>query len=220
MRKFLSALFLAVLCVCLCACGQTESDKAKWDAAAKVLEEAAGTKCTVDVNKTAFINATVSIPESDDFAQFGTRVYNIINAAREVFSGENGFSLRINKESSVPQYQGKDYVYVIATDGGNTFCRYYDNREETLPYNREVKCDTPEQLAKFFPALDLRLKEEHNLSAEELAIWDAVWKQLDSEPDRDETDIYKELAPVYGMTAEDLDALIKTLLEKAYQDYQ
>ncbi len=220
MRKFLPVLFLVVLCVCLCACGQTESDMAKWDAAANALEEAAGTRCTVDVNKTAFINVTVSIPESDDFSLFGTRAYNTINAAREIFSGENGFSIRINKETSIPKYQGKDYVYVIATDGGNTFCRYYDNREETLPYNREVKCDTPEQLARFFPALDLRLKEEHNLTEEEIAIWDAVWKKLDSEPDRDEMDIYEELAPTYDMSAEDLDALIKALLEKAYQDYQ
>ena len=170
MRKFLPVLFLVVLCVCLCACGQTESDMAKWDAAANALEEAAGTRCTVDVNKTAFINVTVSIPESDDFSLFGTRAYNTINAA--------------------------------------------------LPYNREVKCDTPEQLARFFPALDLRLKEEHNLTEEEIAIWDAVWKKLDSEPDRDEMDIYEELAPTYDMSAEDLDALIKALLEKAYQDYQ
>lgn len=220
MRKIVAVLLMVALCICLCACGQTEADKVKWDEAAKALAAAAGTKCTVDVSKTAFINAAVNIPESDDFSLFGTRAYHIINAAHEVFANENGFSIRINKETSIKKYQDNGFVYIIATDGGNTFCRYYDNRDETLPYNREVKCETPEQLAKFFPALDLRLKEEHNLTEEELAIWDDVWKKMDDEPDRDEMDIYKELAPTYGMSAEDLDAFIKTLLEKAYQDYQ
>lgn len=216
MKKIVSILLLIAICACMSACGQTEADKAKWDDAASALKEAAGTNCNVNVEKHAYVSATVDIPDSDDFARFGTRAYNIINAAREVFADENGFSVRINKETPIKKYQDKGFVYIIATDSDKVFCQYFDNRDETLPYNRDVQCKTPEDLAKFFPDLEIRLKTEKVLSQEELVIWDAVWAKLDAEPNKAEEEVYKEMAPSYGMSPDELSTFIRDCMGKIY----
>lgn len=207
---------LAILCFCLCACGQTQDDSEKWSDVAEMLREAAGTKCSVEVSKTGYVSVTVNIPASDDLALFGTRAYHIIEAAKKMLADEGDYVLRINKETTAPKYDGKDFMYITASGSGKYFCRYFDKREGTLPARQQRDCASVDDLAAFFPNLQIRLMEERNLTQEELAVWDAVWAKLNAEPDREESEIYESIAPDFGMSAEELSDYIGLLMEKVY----
>lgn len=216
MKRTISFLILVFLCFSLCACGQSEADKAKLDEAANTIKAAAGIDCSVELSKGGYLSIVVGIPESDDLAFFGTRAYHVINTVRDLFPEDNDFVLRINKETSIPKYQGKDYIYVTASGAGKFFCRYFDNRESVLWYNQQKDCETVDDLAKFFPQLQIRLKEERNLTPDELAIWDEVWSKLDAEPDRDEMEIFDEIGPDYEMTGEEMKTFIDECMAKVY----
>lgn len=216
MRKIISAVIIFAVCISMCACGQTAEDQTRYKEMSAALEEAAGIKCNVEVKKGGFLSATVNIPATDDLSYFGRRAYNIIIKASDLFADEGDYTLRINKETSDKKYQGKDYIYVTASNSGKYFCRYYDNREETPFYKSQEDCNTPDDLAKYFPDLQIRLKEARNLTPDELLIWDVVWAKLDAEPNRDEQDIYNEIAPSFNMTGEELNSFIRSCMEKVY----
>ena len=211
MKRIIAFMLLITLCCMLAACGAPK-DTSKYDGLVETIKAVLPDKSTVKAEKGGWLSVTVNIPDSVDFSQFGTIVYRVIEASREALSSEGSYDLRINKLDS----KGNTTYYTRSSESAN-YCKIFDCRKDPNK-PKETVCKTVDDLAAEFPALQIRLKEERNLTREELAIYDAVMAALDAEPNKEESEIFAELAPSFDMTGESLAAYVNELMSKAYSN--
>ena len=137
-------------------------------------------------------------------------VYDSIIACDEVLA-ESTYTLYLidlntatGKMLSFHHYNDKD-----------EFGTFFDDRSSPT---KITKCSTADDLATSFPALRTHIAELEvaQESPEEMALYKYVMDRLDAEPDRDEMEIFEEIAPEYGMTTDELKQFMFDMMEKVY----
>lgn len=223
MRRSAALLLLLSVCVMLCACGSGSQQPAAPAQPTKSPEiEAYEHNLSDKISNALSFAASVSVSHGDDrdeitirpavsdVTHFGDRVYDSIIACDEVLA-ESAYTLYLmdlntatGKMLSFHHYNDKD-----------EFGTFFDDRSSPTKIS---KCSTADDLVAFFPALRTHISELEvaQESPEEMAIYKYVMDRLDAEPDRDEMDLFEEIAPEYGMTAEELKQFMLEMMEKVY----
>lgn len=223
MRRIAALLLLLCICTMFCACGSGSRQSAAPAQPSKSPEiETYEHDLSDKVSRAIPFAASVSVSHGDDrdeitirpavsdVTHFGDRVYDSIIACDEVLA-ESSYTLYLidlntatGKMLSFHHYNDRD-----------EFGTFFDDR--TSP-TKITKCSTADDLATSFPALRTHIAELEvaQESPEEMALYKYVMDRLDAEPDRDEMEIFEEIAPEYGMTTDELKQFMFDMMEKVY----
>lgn len=82
--------------------------------------------------------------------------------------------------------------------------------------DNETYFNSLEDVYGVFPALQAHVSGENNLNSTERQIFNEVSAALDAQPDRAEEEIFEEMAPKYGMTADELRQFMFDMMDKIY----
>lgn len=161
--------------------------------------------CRTDVATDMQITAEYYDSLGNDLAYFGNNIYDNLNAYSDLLSNYSNSKISVYfhiKNSNLLFNTGLGKVgSIVDTRNSDNTMKVYNSYEE---------------LASDFPALKIHLAEKEALSDTDLAIYQEVWAALDAEPDKSEEDIFKELAPQYGMSEDELKDFISNAMEKIY----
>ena len=162
--------------------------------------------CAVDV-----FSASVIFNGADQITDFGIYVY----AAREVFD-------------SLVDRTHQDGICVILNNDGEDYIHYFNQHlDNTLGDAYGVVCDyrsgarietvlnSVDDLCKEFPKTKIYISQSL-LEPDDIRIYNEVMGILNQQYDRSEMEIYEEIAPNYGMTADELSQFIYDLSKKMY----
>ena len=207
----------------LCACGgsstvPTPSPTPTKDPDVKAYEKELADKiysslpfpARVSVKKSDDRTSVSISPMTSNVTYFGDRVYDTIAVCDEIF-GEEVYSFSL-MDLDLKTGNSLLFGYDSGKEGIGTFS---DDRSGTL---KRYECKTFDDLAEFFPALRIHIAEEEVAedSQEDIALYRYVMDRLDAEPNRPEEEIFAEIAPEYGITADELKQFIFEMMEKIY----
>lgn len=150
-----------------------------------------------DKDGKAYISVSVG---GEDITHFGDVIYSALAKAEEMFDTYYADIAMQNIELS---FKGtlKNGTLINGRSG----------------YDRKTEIKSAEELAEIFPALKITLEaEENGVSAEERAMYNEVMDALNADLSRPEREILEEIAPDYGMTAEELEAWMYAMMDKLY----
>lgn len=160
---------------------------------------------TVTQSQDYFDVSIILLPEAD-IAYFGQYIVTGIQACEEVIKDNNTLltmTLIDNNEAPYMLFHSSSTGYGYIADyrsGGDPVITIYD---------------TTNDLAVDFPQLSSFLSKSE-LDEDDVAIYDAVWDVLNSQYWRSEDDVYEELAPTYGMNAQELKQFMMDMTMKVY----
>lgn len=164
--------------------------------------------CETNMTESLIIQTEYSESEGDDITDFGICIYNDMS----IFSDLSTEFPDLEPELTVT-YETTNHETMVFATGNGEIGQLINNRPEkpvVTTYN------TWDDVVSDFPALGIYMAENETLSENDLRIYNEVWEVLDAYPDRSEEDIYEELAPNYGMTAEELESFIFDCMVKVY----
>ena len=149
-------------------------------------------------------NISVILKNPDDIAFFGNYIIATIDAFESEFITTDRGNIAVNL---ICDKWAVSYFRYCDEDG---FGVVFDDRSGSLETTYLKNVD---DLFDIFPsAADYESKSD--LYKNDVEIYDEVWSVLQEQYDRPETEIYEELAPRYGMTADELSDFMLDMLKK------
>ncbi len=146
----------------------------------------------------------VVLRPSTDITNFGTYVYYCIDLLSENYTsiGTIDVVLRDNDNNTIFHFMNLGAAY------GTLF----DSRS-----GKEVsyKLKNLDDLMSLFPAM-YSLGIGSSVSASDLKIYNEVFAYLDKYPNRPESELIEEIAPTYNMTADELHAFLRQVMDALY----
>lgn len=203
----LAVLLIGILIVALLvgvAVGQTKKEEALTEVGQEIstvyqaaLPRYASAKIQQDAGGKIYITVTVS---GDDVTHFGDDIYTALKKAEDMF-GEYEANIKMS---------GVELSFEGTLEAGT----YINGRSGT---DKKTTIHSMGELAEIFPALKITLEAEGNgVSAAERAMYNEVMDALNADWSRPESEIFEEIAPDYGMTAEELEAWMYAMMDKLY----
>jgi|GEM_PF-5901158 len=154
----------------------------------------------------------IIINGSDYITYFGNYVVAIKTAFESEFidtdRGNFYISLRNDKNQNMIHFTTGS----IGDHKAGAYGLIIDDRSTSSKYTALTIVD---DLCDLFPATAAYISKAA-LNENDIAIYEAVWDILDTEYWRSEDEILEELAPKYGMTAEELKQFLMDMMEKIY----
>lgn len=156
------------------------------------------------------IYVSVSVDGIDNISKFGNYILDIRSAFSEIFDGETVEKLDIilfdgvNIALSYEQEAHKGKLSSVAL---------IDDRRSGESKKTYIFSD--DELFEIFPQARQHVSKQ-GIDDEKIKIYEEVMAELNAQFDRPESEIYEELAPKYGMTAAELEALVREVMEQIY----
>lgn len=155
----------------------------------------------------------ITITGEDNITYFGSYII----AAKLAFITEFSADERGNIIVSLRDENNKDIIMYSSDSIGDNISGDYgllrDSRSGNAKY---TALNSVEDLYDVFPVASIDAVKS-SLDENDMKIYEEVWEVLDTQYDRPEDEIFKELAPKYGMTTEELKLFISDMMEKIYQ---
>lgn len=156
------------------------------------------------------IYVSVSVDGIENISKFGNYILDTRAAFNEIFAEEtvekldiflfDGINIAMSYEHEA--YKGKLSSVALIDD------RRSGESKKTYIFSDD-------ELFEIFPQARQHVSKQ-GIDDEKIKIYEEVMAELNAQFDRPESEIYEELAPKYGMTAAELEALVREVMSEIY----
>jgi hypothetical protein len=224
-RAFLILLMFAVLFIVGC----TPPDMAASSGSSDV-EPTQGASLSIDKLQTIEDNIAAQffrkIPYNDVLVSHKDGVYNLtVFMSGSEYITDFGEYIIISKEifesEFVSSERGKLYITLFDDNGEHMIAYSTSSSNYGLIIDGRsgeseiISLKDIDDLYEIFPAASIYANKSE-LDENDIAIYEEVWSVLETEYDRPEDEIFEEMAPKYGMTAEELHQFMLDMMDKIY----